>query len=88
VQDTKLFQTILGITAPWSVARVELTTGDQRVDVWLEHAPTRWPCPNCGAVLPDFDHAEERAWRHLDTCQFQTLVRPGLSSIAFTSCAK
>ncbi len=72
MQDTKLFETILGITTPWHVARVELKTEDQRVEVWLEHEPTRWPCPECGEVLPGFDHAEVRTWRHLDTCQFQT----------------
>src|SRR2546422_2872797 len=68
MQDTKLFETILGITTPWYVARVELKTEDKRVDLWLEHEPTRWPCPDCGAELPGFDHAEERTWRHLDTC--------------------
>ena len=50
MQDTKLFETILGIIAPWHVARVELMTADQRVDLWLEHEATRWPCPECGAV--------------------------------------
>ena len=38
----------------------------------MEHEPTRWPCPHCGETLPAFDHAAERTWRHLDTCQFQT----------------
>lgn len=72
MQDTQLFETILGIARPWHVARVELRTGEQRVDVWLEHEATRWPCPECGDALPGFDHAAERTWRHLDTCQFQT----------------
>jgi transposase len=72
VQDTKLFETILGIGAPWHVARVELTTEEKRVELWLEHESTRWPCPECGTVLAGFDHAEERTWRHLDTCQFET----------------
>lgn len=72
VQDTKLFETILGITTPWHIARVELTTDEKRVGLWLEHEPIRWPCPECGAELAGFDHAEERTWRHLDTCQFQT----------------
>jgi hypothetical protein len=45
VQDTKLFETILGITSPWHVARVELKTAEQRVELWLEHEATRWPCP-------------------------------------------
>jgi hypothetical protein len=30
LQDTKLFETILGITAPWHIARVELTTDEKR----------------------------------------------------------
>lgn len=72
MQDTKLFETILGITTPWHITRVELKTEEKRVDLWLEHDPTRWPCPECDAKLAVFDHAEERTWRHLDTCQFQT----------------
>jgi hypothetical protein len=54
------------------VSRVELKTDERRVDLWLEHEPTRRPCPECGAELAGFDHADERTWRHLDTCQFQT----------------
>ena len=72
MQDTTLFETILGIAAPWRIARVELKTDERRVDLWLAHDPTRWACPECGADLAGFDHAEERTWRHLDTCQFQT----------------
>jgi transposase len=72
LHDTKLFETILGITAPWHVARVELKADAQRVDLWLEHDPTGWSCPDCGTELAGFDHAEDRTWRHLDTCQFET----------------
>ena len=74
MQDTTLFETILGITTPWHVARVELKPEEQRVDLWLEHERTRWQCPECGTELAGFDHAEERTWRHLDTCQFQAHV--------------
>jgi transposase len=72
LQDTNLFETILGIRAPWHIARVELKTDAKRVELWLEHEPTQWPCPDCGAQLTGFDHAEARTWRHLDTCQFET----------------
>jgi transposase len=72
MQDTTLFETILGLQAPWQIARVELDAATQRVDLWAEHADTRWPCPDCEQLLPCADHAEERTWRHLDTCQFQT----------------
>jgi transposase len=72
VQDTKLFETILGLQAPWHIARVELEPTTQRVELWAEHDTTRWPCPECQQLLPCADHADERTWRHLDTCQFQT----------------
>ena len=34
---------------------------------------TRWVCPDCHAEAPIHDH-QERSWRHLDTCQFRTLI--------------
>lgn len=75
MQDTKLFETILGLQAPWSISRVELDPAGQRVDLWLEHTVgVRWTCPECPTELPGRDHTEARAWRHLDTCQFQTFV--------------
>ena len=72
MQDTKLFETILGLQAPWHIVRVELDATTQRVDLWAEHADTRWPCPECQQLLACADHAEARTWRHLDTCQFET----------------
>jgi transposase len=74
MQDTKLFETILGIATPWRISRVALDTTGERVDLWAEHADTRWPCPECQQELACRDHAEERVWRHLDTCQYQTLL--------------
>lgn len=74
MQDTKLFETILGIQPPWRISRVTLETGGQRVDLWAEHDATRWPCPDCQQELACRDHAEERVWRHLDTCQYQTFL--------------
>jgi transposase len=72
MQDTKLFETILGLQRPWQIARVELNTERQRVDLWVEHGDTPWLCPECERALPCWDHADERTWRHLDTCQFET----------------
>ena len=34
MQDTKLFETILGIQAPWTIPRVALDTSGERVDLW------------------------------------------------------
>lgn len=75
MQDTKLFETILGLERPWRIERVALDATAERVDLWLEHAAeVRWPCPECATALPCRDHSEERVWRHLDTCQFQTFL--------------
>jgi transposase len=30
-------------------------------------------CPTCGREAPGYD-ARERRWRHLDTCQYRTMV--------------
>jgi transposase len=75
VRDTELYRQILGLEKPWSVSKVELNIGEQQVNVWVEHEPSvRWPCPECQSELAIRDHAEERVWRHLDTCQFKTLL--------------
>ena len=82
MQDTKLYETILGLQAPWQVARVALDTAQQRVDVWVEHREgTSWTCPECERALGCRDHAEERSWRHLDTCQFQTILHARIPRI-------
>lgn len=43
--------------------------------VHLGHDPgLEWPCPECGKPCPLYDHQPERRWRHLDTCQFRTIL--------------
>ncbi len=75
MRDTELYRHLLGLVAPWEVSRVELSVGGGRVDVWAEHPKgTRFACPECGAELAVYDHAEERAWRHLDSCAFLTYL--------------
>jgi len=75
MRGTTLYQHLLGLNDPWTVAKVELDVSAQRVDVWVEHATgLQWPCPECGTVGSLHDHAAERTWRHLDSCQFRTLL--------------
>ena len=69
MRDTELYRHLLGLVAPWEVSRIELSVDGERVDVWAEHPKrTRFTCPECDRELPVYDHAEERAWRHLDSC--------------------
>jgi transposase len=75
VQDKELYQSILGLTSPWQVAHVELDAEAQEIRVHVEHPPgARFPCPECQSELPCHDHADERRWRHLDSCQFKTIL--------------
>jgi transposase len=75
MRDTELYRHVLGLESPWEVSRVELSAEGERIDVWVDHPRgTRWKCPECDAMLPTYDHADEREWRHLDTCQFLTYL--------------
>lgn len=73
MRDIDLYRQLLGLEKPWSVERVELDVKTKRVDVWAKHdKPKSWPCPECGKACGLHDHDEVRAWRHLDSCAFQT----------------
>jgi transposase len=75
MQDHELYRRILGIEAPWQVERVELQLKDGEVHVYLIHKDNlEWACAECGALGPLYDHQPERQWRHLDTCQFHTIL--------------
>ncbi len=86
MQDRELYFQILGLVKPWKVKDVGLRMEEQEVDVWIE-----WPegqdgvCPDCKKKCMIYDHAEERRWRHLDTCQFKTIL---CCSVPRVECAK
>lgn len=55
--------------------RVELKLEQGEVHLYLAHTEgTRWKCPECGTEWGLYDHQPERSWRHLDTCQYKTIV--------------
>jgi transposase len=78
MQDRELYRRILGIESPWYVERVDLKLAEREVHVYLDHQEVgKWGCPECGAEAKPYDHQAERGWRHLDTCQYQTIsARP------------
>ena len=76
MQDRQLYEQILGLPSPWFVERVELDLEAGVVNVYVAHRePATWNCAECGRACPLHDHAPQRTWRHLDTCQYQTLLR-------------
>jgi transposase len=83
MRDTELYQNLLGIVSPWSVDSVTMDVTKQRVDVTVSHPPKMlFACPECGTESPVFDHAEERVWRHLDSCQFFTYLHARVPRIS------
>jgi transposase len=75
MQDHELYRRILGLEAPWRVERVELKLKEGEVHVYLAHTDNlEWACAECGGPCPLYDHQAERQWRHLDTCQYRTIL--------------
>ena len=75
MQDRDLYSQILGIKTPWFVERVELKLTEGEVHIYLEHKEQeKWPCSGCEEGSRLYDHQPERKWRHLDTCQYQTIL--------------
>ena len=74
MRDKDLYKHILGIPAPWAVTEVELSMAAGAVTVHVEHdTGVQLLCPHCRTSCPGYDH-RSRTWRHLDTCQFKTLI--------------
>jgi len=74
MDDLRLYEQILGLDEPWLVEAVDLAGGKVTIDVAHRDRP-QLACRRCGKPSPLYDHAAARTWRHLDTCQLQTLLR-------------
>ncbi len=79
MKDTSWYEQILGLQKPWRVGEVMLNVAGQRVDLWLEHSGASRACKL-------YDHSAERKWRHLDTCQFQALIRARVPRVDCPAC--
>jgi len=75
MDDKLLFTKILGLRPPWFIKQVVVDDQAQRVDIYVEHEPDiRVRCPVCDTFYGLYDHAPERVYRHLNTCQMQTYI--------------
>src|SRR5258708_3867606 len=67
MRDVDVFMKLLALERPWTVDRVNFDPKAERVDVFLRHrSNARFCCPECGTVLPLYDHIPLRMWRHRD----------------------
>jgi transposase len=74
MEDRDLYARILGLVDPWEVrdVKLDLKGGEVRVTV-APKLHTTFACPECGKACPGYD-TRQRSWRHLDTCQFKTIL--------------
>jgi transposase len=85
VRDKELYAGILGVKAPWQVEDVVLDRVRQEVRVRLSFdSSMQAECPVCGERCPGYD-TRPRSWRHLDTCQFKTIIEADVPRV---SCKK
>jgi transposase len=80
-----LYAHSLGMTTPWTVNDVVFDGEHKMVTVFMERASSvAWADPETGerAGIKDW---QERTWRHLDTCQFQTIVTAGVPRLLLKS---
>jgi len=80
--NNELYQQILGLSLPWKVVDVRLEVEGQAVHISLDHdSESRFNCSKCEREYGCYDHALGRTWRHLNTCQFQTLVHASVPRV-------
>jgi transposase len=83
---TEHYRALLGLDGSWRVERVDFSLEEKKVEIVLEHRGGALGCPECGGSCSQADLAPERQWRHLDTMQFQTLIRARLPRAQCSQC--
>ena len=86
MKDTVLYEQLLGLKSPWSVKSVELSLTEQRVvvEVVLKRGQL-WVDPTDSTKRAHINGWSERQWRHLDTCQFETLIKARVPQLKYSN---
>lgn len=74
MDELSLYERILNLSGPWFVEEVSFDEPGKTVSVYIAiDSDQPLPCPKCAAPSPGYD-SRTRRWRHLDTCQYKTMV--------------
>jgi hypothetical protein len=84
MKDTGLYEHLLGLKAPWSVKKVELSLVGHRVvvEVVLKKGQV-WGDPTDATKRANINGWAERQWRHLDTCQFEIIIKARVPQLKY-----
>ena len=85
MKDTALYEHLLGLKTPWSVNSVDLSLTEQRVvvEVVLKRGQV-WADPTDATRRAHINGWTERQWKHLDTCQFETIVKARVPQLKYS----
>lgn len=83
MKDTDLYQQVLGLSKPWRVKDVKLELALKRVTVMIEcEQGVRWGDERDGSRA-HIHGWTKRQWRHLDTCQFETIIEADVPRVKY-----
>jgi transposase len=89
LDQIRLFSAALGLKSPWEVIYVAFDVHKGRIDLHAGFVPgTRFDCPQCGAYHPPVHDTQERAWRHLNFSEHQTVHHVQVPSVRCAVCAE
>lgn len=78
----QFYEHLLHLKDPWYVDSVVIDDQGNRVDIYVKHhKPIRVACPVCQKFFGMYDHAPERIFEHLSTCQMRTFVHMRLPRV-------
>lgn len=87
MEASELYKEILGIELPWSISKISVESKAGHIVVFLEHEVScKFPCSKCGKLSSVHDHQSPRAWRHLDTCQYETHLKASVPRVKCENC--
>ena len=86
MKDTALYEQLLGLKSPWSVKSVDLFLDEQRVvvEVVVKRGQV-WADPTDNTKRAHINGWAERQRRHLDTCQFETIIKARIPQLRFSN---
>ncbi len=80
------YRLLLGLSTSWEVNDVQLSLENQKVEIELFYTDEIFCCPVCGEKGSLHDYSPERSWRHLDTMQFETIIRASVPRCNCKNC--
>jgi len=80
------YAALLGLDEDWKVDEVKLDLAGSKVEIALAFTGKKATCSECGNNCSTKDHSPERQWRHLDTMNFETVLKARVPRANCSAC--